>query len=110
MDVTIARWGDGGHGNAVSLRQNYRWGDRAMEDTAVPFPYGKIIAGAIGRWRTRQCRFPTAKLSLGRSGYNHQQHADGGNGTAPLPYKNVGHGTAPLPYKRYFYQCLKTQI
>ncbi len=41
----------------------------------MPFPYGKIIAGAIGRWRTRQCRFPTAKLSLGRSG-------DGGHGSA----------------------------
>ncbi|MEG4928377.1 hypothetical protein, partial [Microcoleus sp. F10-B2] len=58
-----------------------RWRDRlspspggAMEDTAMPFPYPKIIAGAIGckhrpvgRWRTRQCRFPTPKSSLARS-------------------------------------------
>ncbi|MEG4898183.1 hypothetical protein QUA89_31715 [Microcoleus sp. F10-B4] len=27
-DITIARWGDGGHGNAVYLPQNYRQGDR----------------------------------------------------------------------------------
>ncbi|MEG4845726.1 hypothetical protein QUB05_14795 [Microcoleus sp. F10-C6] len=103
-DITIARWGDGGDGSAVSLPLNYRQGDRlspspggAMEDTAVPFPYHKIIVRSditiarwgdgghgsavslpqnyrqiecndrpVGRWRTRQCRFPTTKLSSDR--------------------------------------------
>ncbi|MEG3894354.1 MULTISPECIES: hypothetical protein [unclassified Microcoleus] len=43
-----------------------------MEDTAVPFPYAKIIDlgcndRPMWRWRRRQCRFPTPKLSIGRS-------------------------------------------
>ncbi|MEG3993977.1 hypothetical protein QUA09_11635 [Microcoleus sp. SVA1B1] len=60
-----------------------------MEDTAMPFPYGKIIAGAIEcnhrpivRWRTRQCRFPTPKLSSGRSNITIARSCDGGHGNA----------------------------
>ncbi len=80
---------DGGDGSAVSVQfiMGYgRWrrrqcrfptihhGIRQMEDTAVPFPYNsswdtadgghgsavslQLIMG-YGRWRTRQCRFPT---------------------------------------------------
>ncbi|MEG3894357.1 MULTISPECIES: hypothetical protein [unclassified Microcoleus] len=65
----------------------------------MPFPYGKIIAGAIGcndrpvgRWRTRQCRFPTAKLSLGRSNVTIARSCDGGHGNAVSLRQNYRQG------------------
>ena len=84
-DVSIAWWGDGGHGSAVSLPQNDRSPDR---DVSIAW-WGKIIARPIGckhrlvgRWRTRQCRFPTAKSSLARSDVSIAWWGDGGHGSA----------------------------
>ncbi|MEG3894356.1 hypothetical protein QT989_01680 [Microcoleus sp. SVA1_B6] len=60
-----------------------------MEDTAMPFPYAKIIVRAIEynhrpivRWRTRQCRFPTTKRSIARSDITIARSCDGGHGIA----------------------------